>query len=242
MADRNQLDAGFPQDATCKMERKNSGERGILVAQPSTSSLPLESKFADPSPLGLSAFALTTFVLSLINLGARGLNQPNIVVGAAFAYGGLVQLLAGMWEMAKGNTFGATAFSSFAGFWISIGITFTPGGFEIVQTLTENSPSPFYNSIGIFFMGWFIFTFILVVASLRSTLASLLLFSLLDLAFLLLAIAYLLGDGNASPNTACLRAGGAFGILSAFAAWYIALAGLLESSKSYFKLPVIPLA
>ncbi|KAI4835347.1 hypothetical protein E4T44_08629 [Aureobasidium sp. EXF-8845] len=59
--------------------------------------LPLESKFADPPPLGLSAFALTTFVLSLINLGARDLDQPNIVVGAAFAYGGLVQLLAGMW-------------------------------------------------------------------------------------------------------------------------------------------------
>jgi len=67
------------------------------------------------------------------------------------------------------------------------------------------------------------------------------LFSLLDLAFLLLAIAYLLGDGHKNPNTACLRAGGAFGILSAFAAWYIAAAGLLESSKSYFKLPVCPL-
>ena len=58
---------------------------------------PPTSKFANPAPLGLSAFALTTFVLSLINLGTRGLHEPNIVVGAAFAYGGLVQLLAGMW-------------------------------------------------------------------------------------------------------------------------------------------------
>lgn len=58
---------------------------------------PPQSQIADPSPLGLCAFALTTFVLSLINLGARGLDQTNIVVGAAFAYGGLVQLLAGMW-------------------------------------------------------------------------------------------------------------------------------------------------
>jgi len=58
---------------------------------------PPHSQIADPSPLGLCAFALTTFVLSLINLGTRGLDQPNIVVGAAFAYGGLVQLLAGMW-------------------------------------------------------------------------------------------------------------------------------------------------
>jgi hypothetical protein len=58
---------------------------------------PPTTKFANPAPLGLSAFALTTFVLSVINLGTRGLSEPNIVVGAAFAYGGLVQLLAGMW-------------------------------------------------------------------------------------------------------------------------------------------------
>lgn len=58
---------------------------------------PPTTKFANPAPLGLSAFALTTFVLSCINLGTRGLEHPNIVVGAAFGYGGLVQLLAGMW-------------------------------------------------------------------------------------------------------------------------------------------------
>lgn len=54
-------------------------------------------KFANPAPLGLCGFALTTFLLSCINLGTRGLSEPNIVIGAAFAYGGLVQLLAGMW-------------------------------------------------------------------------------------------------------------------------------------------------
>ena len=54
-------------------------------------------RFANPAPLGLSAFALTTFVLSLINVGTRGLTAPNIVVALAFGYGGLVQLLAGMW-------------------------------------------------------------------------------------------------------------------------------------------------
>ena len=56
-----------------------------------------QRKFANPAPLGLCGFALTTFVLSLINLGTRGITGPNIVVGAAFAYGGLCQLLAGMW-------------------------------------------------------------------------------------------------------------------------------------------------
>jgi hypothetical protein len=59
---------------------------------------PIEGrKFANPAPLGLCGFALTTFVLSLINCGTRGISEPNIVIGAAFAYGGLVQLLAGMW-------------------------------------------------------------------------------------------------------------------------------------------------
>jgi uncharacterized protein len=62
-------------------------------------------KFANPAPLGLSAFALTTFVLSLINVGTRGLTAPNIVVALAFGYGGLVQLLAGMWYVLAQNSF-----------------------------------------------------------------------------------------------------------------------------------------
>lgn len=65
--------------------------------QPGTYRSTEQRKFANPAPLGLSAFALTTFVLSLINLGTRGVAGPSIVIGAAFAYGGLVQLLAGMW-------------------------------------------------------------------------------------------------------------------------------------------------
>ena len=65
--------------------------------QPGTYRPVAERKFANPAPLGLSAFALTTFVLSLINVGTRGIAQPNIVVGIAFGYGGLIQLLAGMW-------------------------------------------------------------------------------------------------------------------------------------------------
>lgn len=92
-----------------------------------------KTNIANPAPLGLSAFALTTFLLSLINIGVRGTATPNIVVAAAFGYGGLVQLLAGMWEMAVGNTFGATALSSYGGFWISFAIIFTPGGFNILS-------------------------------------------------------------------------------------------------------------
>jgi len=194
-------------------------------------------KFANPAPLGLSAFALTTFVLSCINLGTRGLSEPNIVIGAAFGYGGLVQLLAGMWEMAIGNTFGATALSSYGGFWISVAIILTPGGFQIASTLEAESPYPFLNSFGLFLMGWFIFTFLLLICTVRSTVAFFLLFFTLDLAFLMLGIAYL-ENSTGAPNTACLRAGGAFGILAAFIAWYNALAGIADPSNSFFLIPV----
>jgi len=108
--------------------------------------------FANPAPLGLSAFALTTFVLSLINMGDRNLVAPNLVVGIAYGYGGLVQLCAGMWEMAVGNTFGATALSSYGGFWISFAIILTPGGFDIIQDLGGLTSPAFTNSFGLYLM------------------------------------------------------------------------------------------
>jgi len=83
--------------------------------------------FGNPSPLGLSAFALTTMVLSLVNVHARHVTTNNIVIGLALFYGGLCQLLAGMWEFAVGNTFGATALSSYGGFWMSFGVIFSRG-------------------------------------------------------------------------------------------------------------------
>ncbi|CAI7675097.1 unnamed protein product [Penicillium pancosmium] len=192
-------------------------------------------KFANPAPLGLCAFALTTFVLSAINMGARDLTHPNIVTGLAFGYGGLVQLLAGMWEMAVGNTFGATALSSYGGFWLAFAIVLTPGGFEIEATLTA---VPFANSMGLFLLGWFIFTTILVFCTLRSTVAFFTLFFTLDLTFLLLGIAYLYHDDAGLPNTSIQKAGGFFGFLAAFAAWYNALAGLADNSNSFFVIPV----
>jgi len=193
-----------------------------------------QRKFANPAPLGLSAFALTTFVLSLINLGTMGITKPDIVIGAAFAYGGLVQLLAGMWEMAIGNTFGATALSSYGGFWIGTAIILTPGGFEIVNQLGSDA---FATSFGFYLMGWFIFTFLLLVLTLKSTVAFFTLFFTLDLAFLLLGVGYLQNDGGV-PNTGCIRAGGAFGILAAFAAWYNAFAGMADPSNSFVVVPV----
>ncbi|KAJ6136283.1 hypothetical protein N7512_001443 [Penicillium capsulatum] len=194
--------------------------------------------FANPAPLGLCAFALTTFVLSAINMGAKDITVPNIVVGLAFGYGGLVQLLAGMWEMAVGNTFGATALSSYGGFWLAFAIVLTPGGFEIKgEYVAEGSALQFVNAMGIFLMGWFIFTTLMVLCTLRSTVAFFLLFFFLDLTFLLLGIAYL-QHKDGEPNVKIQKAGGFFGLLSAFAAWYNAVAGMLDSSNSFFIIPV----
>ena len=75
--------------------------------------------FGDPGPLGLAGFAMTTFVLSAVNIGWLAGSVVGVVFGLAIFYGGLAQLLAGMWEFVKGNTFGATAFSSFGAFWLS---------------------------------------------------------------------------------------------------------------------------
>ncbi|KAI1849069.1 hypothetical protein JX265_011268 [Neoarthrinium moseri] len=225
------------------MAHIHSGPDGRLAAfggefQPGLYRSTEHRKFANPAPLGLSAFALTTFVLSLINMGARNIAAPNIVLALAYGYGGLVQLLAGMWEMAVGNTFGATALSSYGGFWISYAILLTPG-FNALGAY-EEAPADEASVLGFFLSGWFIFTFILLMCTLRSTVMFFLLFFTLDLAFLMLACGeFAKSNGAKSSATMLQQAGGAFGILAAFLAWYNAFAGIADRSNSFFIIPVI---
>ena len=131
--------------------------------------------------------------------------------------------------MAVGNTFGATALSSYGGFWLSLAIVLTPGGFEIVSAYETSTAgtNDFQNAFGFFLLGWFIFTTILLICTLRSTIAFFLLFFFLDLAFLLLTISHLMPT-NGKPDIPCEKAGGYFGLLAAFAAWYNALAGIAD--------------
>ncbi|KAK4922910.1 Meiotically up-regulated protein 86 protein [Elasticomyces elasticus] len=209
--------------------------------QPGLYRVPKDRKLANPAPLGLCGFALTTFILGCINMQVRGVTEPNIVVGPALAYGGLVQLCAGMWEMAVGNTFGATVLSSYGGFWMSLAITFIPGGFNIMGALEKadnGEPTMFYNSFALYLFGWFIFTTILLLCTLKSTVAFFLLFFTLDMAFLFLALGYQ-NFTAAGPNVSLIKTGGAFGLAAAFLAWYNALAGIADTSNSFFILPVI---
>lgn len=202
---------------------------------------PETRKFANPAPLGLSAFALTTFVLSLINMEARGITTPNIVVASAFGYGGLVQLLSGMWEMAVGNTFGATALSSYGGFWISYAIIYTPGGFDIINAMVEGEEKVGLNAaVGFWLIGWFIFTTLLLVCTLKSSWVFFFLFLTLDLAFLFLSIGHFIQDTPGKNSSALIKTGGLFGLLAAFLAWYTALAGVADKSNSFITYPMFP--
>ncbi|KDE03597.1 hypothetical protein MVLG_05932 [Microbotryum lychnidis-dioicae p1A1 Lamole] len=191
-------------------------------------------KFANPAPLGLCGFALTTFMLSLINVGARGVATPNVVVGPALFYGGLAQLLAGMWEFAVGNTFGATAFSSYGAFWLSYAFIVSPWSSIASSYKVE---ADFASGVAFFLWGWFIFTFIMFIASLRSSVALTGVFFFLTITFLLLGVAEL---GVAHAATIKI-AGGAFGLITAFNAWYVAAANLLTPDTSFFILPTGPL-
>lgn len=194
---------------------------------------PPKHNLANPAPLGLSAFALTTFVLSLINCEARGVTIPNVVVGLAFFYGGAAQFIAGMFEMAVANTFGSVALSSFAGFWCSWAAIETDT-FGIVSAYGDDSTELGY-ALGIFMVGWFIFTFFLCVCTLKSTVAFFLLFFFLDITFLLLAIA------NFNGSVAVKKAGGVFGVITSFVAWYNAYAGIANEQNSYITVKAIPL-
>jgi succinate-acetate transporter protein len=142
--------------------------------------------------------------------------------------------------MAVGNTFGATALSSYGGFWLAYAIILTPGGFNIVasyatKNATTGLPTTAHvndlnNALGFFLAGWFIFTFLLLICTLRSTVAFFSLFLTLDIAFLCLSIGHFTADSKGKLNTAAIKAGGYFGIFAAFLAWYNALAGIADSS------------
>jgi uncharacterized protein len=137
---------------------------------------------ADPGPLGLAAFALTTCVLSAVNAGWLEKGTETVVLGLALFYGGLGQFAAGMWEFRKNNTFGAVAFTSYGAFWLSFaGIVFwyKPAGV---------TPDQASHAVGVFLLAWTIFTVYMMVASFRVSGAVAAVFVLLAATFAFLAI------------------------------------------------------
>jgi len=184
---------------------------------------------ADPGPVGLAGFAMTTFVLSMFNAQLVGTGGEPVVLGLALAYGGLAQLLAGMWEFRTGNTFGAVAFTSFGAFWLSFA--------AFVAFFEPQVPAESVSSaVGLYLWAWAIFTTYMFVASLRTTGAIALVFALLATTFILLAA------GNSGDNTDVIQWGGYVGLATAVAAWYASFAAVVNSTFKRTILPVIPLA
>ena len=178
---------------------------------------------ADPGPLGLGAFATTTFVLSVVNAGIVDKSVEPVVLGLALFYGGLAQLLAGMWEFRKGNTFGALAFCSFGAFWLSF--------FYYVSFVAEKIGPHVGTATGLFLLAWTIFTAYMTIASLRTNGGILAVFVALTLTFLFLTLGAFAGSAGFTVI------GGYLGILTALLAWYVSFAGVTNAT---FNRPVMP--
>ncbi|KIK66691.1 hypothetical protein GYMLUDRAFT_55397 [Collybiopsis luxurians FD-317 M1] len=188
------------------------------------------SHIANPGPMGLFSFASTTFILSMYNVGTRGISHTNVVLGMALFAGGLTQFIAGMWEFPRGNVFGATAFASYGSFWMSYATIFIPAsGIQAAYS----DPDEFANAVGIFLIAWFMITFFFLLAVLRRNVAFSVLLTALDLALLMLSIA----EWSGNPHV--LTAGGAFGICTGLIAFYIGVSELLRAEpRAVARLPL----
>lgn len=187
--------------------------------------------FADPVPVGIAGFAMTTFVLSAVNSGFFGGTAVTpMVFGLAIFYGGLVQLIAGVWAFAKGETFVAAAFCSYGGgFWLSYFFL----AYFIVPDL---DPALAGGAVGLYLLAWAIFTFYMTIAALRTNLAVLIVFITLTATYVILTLAELLGSGELT------RIGGYVGLTCGVAAWYVAFAHVTNATFAKEVLPTKSLA
>ena len=179
---------------------------------------PMVQSVADPAPLGLAGFALTTFVLSAVNAGWIPKPAEPVVLGLAFAYGGLAQFCAGMWEFKRNNTFGATAFTSYGAFWIAFALLVT---FNAAKIPAAAIPA----AIGMFLLAWGIFTAYMTVAATTLSRPVLIVFVLLTITFFVLAIATFASQ----PGITVL--GGYLGLITAIAAWYASASIVIASTR-----------
>jgi succinate-acetate transporter protein len=188
---------------------------GTAAARPARAPAAAETvrhrPIADPAALGLAGFALSTMALSFINVGVLDTVDLPVVLGLALAYGGLVQLLAGMWAFVKNDTFAAVALSSYGGFWISF--------WALNQFFLPKIPAGHQaGALALYLFCWAVFSFYMWLISFRVSQA-------VQLVFLTLWPAYvLLGLGKALDSNLLFHIGGAFGIATAAFAWYASFA------------------
>lgn len=178
-------------------------------------------KAPNPASLGLAGFALTTWLLSMINAGWFSGNAMGMVLAVAFAYGGTAQALAGLMEIPRGNTFGATAFLSYGAFWWSLAL--------FVLFLHGTVPPAF---IGWYLFLWGVFTLYMWVATWRAA-------RVLQLVFLALWITFFVLAASEWTGLEWLRhAGGYLGMLTALLAFYLSAAEIINETHGHAVLPI----
>lgn len=206
-------------------------------------------KLGNPTPLGLSSFAMSVFILSLYNMGAFGIQIPNVVVGVSLFTGGVVQFAAGMWEFKVGNTFGGTGFGAFGGFWASYGVIYIPafgiqeafgvktdlttGSIVPLNSTAESAVTQFHNALAVYCLAWLIFTFIFTLACIRTNLAVLGAFVFLTMSFGFEVIYHF--DPTA---TFFIKGAGVLGMLCSTCVYYCLAGLLLTPDLSPISLPL----
>ena len=180
---------------------------------------------ANPAPLGLMGFGMTTVLLNLHNTGLFGLGSMILAMG--IFYGGLAQVMAGAMEWKNGNTFGTLAFTSFGFFWLSFAALIV---LPIIGITTGNDASAMASYL---FM-WCIFTALMFFGTLRTNVATMFVFASLAVLFLLLGI------GEITGNADITHLAGWEGLVVGFAAMYTAIALVLNESFGRTVLPIIP--
>jgi succinate-acetate transporter protein len=178
---------------------------------------PTVGLIADPAPLGLAAFALTTFLLSAVNAGWAKSSSGSDWLGYAFAYGGFVQLLAGMWEFKNRNVFGSTAFSTYGGFWIGLGLW--------ALLVAPKAGAAGAKDLGWILLSFAIFNTYMLLFSTQVNMAVFGVFLTLEVTEILLFI------GNFAGNANIVKIGGYVGVLTALVAWYTSAAGVINGMK-----------
>ena len=197
---------------------------------------PVGTGVADPAPLGLAAFALTTFLLSAVNAGWAKSSTGFDWWGYAIAYGGVIQLLAGMWEFRNRNVFGATAFSTYGGFWIGVGLWLH------FTAPTAAAPLQLNKDLGWILLAFAIFNTYMLIISTQLNMAIFGVFVTLELTEIFLFLGNFTTSKPALPpdptGSSLIVVGGYLGIVTALVAWYASAAGVMNGIKGRQVFPV----
>ncbi|AQZ16663.1 ATO3 (YDR384C) [Zygosaccharomyces parabailii] len=190
-------------------------------------------QLANPVPLGLASFSFSCLTLSLVNARVRGVTEPKLLAAAFLFFGGAIELFAGLLCFVIGDTYSMTVFSSFGGFWICWGCL-NIDQFHVATAYADDAVMK-QNVQGFFLAGWVVFTFLVMVCSMKSTWGLFLLLFFLDLTFLHLCI------GSFINNVHVMMAGGYFGILSSCCGWYSLYCAIADPNYTYVPMRAYPM-